>query len=75
LFATKKFMEAQHGWARVTDRRIFRLGDLHDGKHMEAEVGKPHPYGKAIDWEAFEEVGEEEEVLVILENEGGPFLV
>ena len=42
---------------------------------MEAEVGKRHPSGKAIDWEAFEEVGEEQEVLVILEVDGGPYLV
>lgn len=73
--ATKAFMEDPHGWTGITERRVFRLGYLHDGKHLEAEVGKPHPYAKAIDWEAFEEVGEEEEVLVILEREGGPFLV
>jgi hypothetical protein len=72
--ATKTFMEEQHGWNRVTDRRIFRLGYLHDGKHMEAEVGVVHPYGGLVTWD--EPTGPTgEPVLVILESDPAPFLV
>jgi hypothetical protein len=71
--AVKAFM-LTIGWDRVTDRRIFRLGYLHDGKHMEAEVGSVHPYGGPVDWEEGHEP-RGEEVFVILERDGGPFLV
>jgi hypothetical protein len=67
-------MEESQGW-HPTDRRIFRLGYLHDGKHEEAEVGVPHPYGKKMDWDEFEEVGDPGPTLVILEVDGGPYLV
>lgn len=73
--AVKKYMEDAHGWDNITDHRIFRLDYLHDGKHMEAEVGAPHPHGMRTDWEKFEEVGNPEPVFVIFESEGGPFLV
>jgi hypothetical protein len=72
--ATRAFVTNTLG-PQITDHRIFRLGYVHDGKHMEAEVGEPHPYAKEIDWDAFEEVGDPEEVLVILEQDDGLFLV
>jgi hypothetical protein len=42
---------------------------------MEAEVGRPHPYGRALDVEAFELSKRQEEVLVILQAEDGLYLV
>jgi hypothetical protein len=42
---------------------------------MEAEVGAPHPYAMAVDWDRLDEVGDPQEVLVILECLGGPYLV
>lgn len=59
--ATKTFTGDQ-GF-RLTDRRIFRLDYLHEGEHMEAQVGLVHPYARPIEYEAFEE-GEAEELLV-----------
>ena len=72
--ATSKHVGERNA-GRILDTRIFRLGYLHDGKHMQAEVGKPHPWAKAIDWRAFKEVGEPQVVLAILERECGIFLV
>jgi hypothetical protein len=72
--ATRTFLESE-GFKPMESRRIFRLGYLHDGKHMEAEVGVPHPYAMAVDWDRLEEVGDPQEVLVILECLGGPYLV
>jgi hypothetical protein len=72
--ATKTFAEEEHGWKGVTDHRIFRLDYMHDGKHMEAEIGIVHPYGGPVSWD--EPAGPSgETVLVILENDGGSFLV
>ena len=74
--ATKTFIEDEHGWKGVLDVRIFRLGYMHDGEHMEAEVGKVHPYGYETSWEKSPPPPDlREPVLVILEREGGPFLV
>lgn len=72
--ATLTFTRDTHGWTGVTERRIFRLGYLHDGKHMEAQVGVPHPYGFETSWE-HAPPREREPVVAILECEGGPFLV
>jgi len=41
---------------------------------MEAEVGKPHPYGFETSWEK-PPPAEREHVAAILECDGGPFLV
>jgi hypothetical protein len=75
--AGKAFMN-DHGWDRVTDRRIFRLDYVHDGKRMEAEVGRPHVYGHPYTWEYVPDHDDPkagEYVVAIYENEGGPFLV
>jgi hypothetical protein len=72
--ATWKFQEEQGGGG-LTPRRIFRLGYLHDGKHMEAEIGVAHPYARKFDEAAFAEVGPPQEVLVILERTDGLFYV
>lgn len=73
---TKKFMEDEHHW-RPTNRRIFRLDYVHDGKHELAEVGVSHPYGWLPDWEYPRDPhAEGEHVVAIFETEeGGPYLV
>jgi hypothetical protein len=76
--ATKTFMENEHGWRRVTDRRIFRLEYIHNGKNEVAQVGEPRRYGHPPTWEYKQDFSDPkagEWVVVILENEGGPFLV
>lgn len=71
-------MENEHGWRRVTDRRIFRLQYIHDGENEVAQVGRPHRYGHPYTWEYKQDYSDRkagEWVVVILENEDGPFLV
>lgn len=72
--AIKSFAVEQHGWKGVTEARVFRVDYVHDGKHMEAEVGKPHPYGYETTWER-PPPRQREWVVAILEVEGGPYLV
>ena len=59
----------------LSDRRVFRLGYMHNGEHEEAQVGVPHPYGYETTWDAPEPPPYREEVMVILEREGGSYLV
>jgi len=73
--AIQSFMEDTHGWHGITAARIFRLDYMHDGKHMEAEVGVPHPYGYETSWDLPDQPEEKEWVVAILETESGPFLV
>jgi hypothetical protein len=76
--ATKLFMERQHGWKAVTGHRLFRLDYTHNGKQVEAEVGKSHPYGHPATWEYLPDYDDPkagEYVVAILENAGGPYLV
>jgi hypothetical protein len=76
--ATKSFMETAYGWTGVMDRRIFRLDYVHNGRSEFAQVGESHRYGHPSTWEYvpdFDDPKAGERVEVILENEGGPFLV
>ncbi len=52
--AARKFAADQTGWD-IKETRIFRIEYVHNGQHLEAEVGKPDPL-------------EGEIVLVILES-------
>jgi hypothetical protein len=77
---TRSFMGLQ-GSRQVTDQRIFRLEYEHNGKQWEAEIGQPHPYGHPVtSWETdyvpdYDDPKAGQWVVVILENEGGPYLV
>lgn len=75
--AIKKFAEKQGCW-RVSGRRVFRIDYVHNGKDMHAQVGEPHPYGHPFSWEYMPGIDDPragEFVVVILETEGGPYLV
>jgi len=41
--ATRAFAEDNLGWA-ISEKRIFRITGVHDGKSIDCEVGKVEPY-------------------------------
>ncbi len=74
----KALLEDRHGWAAITDCRIFRLEYSDKGAQELAQVGEPHRYGHPDTWEhetRSEDTRPRESVLAIFENRGGPYLV